>query len=97
MTDEQKLDAYICELFNMDYVYPMIRKQIKQYISEYHFTYSGILNTLKYAKNNKHLTFGEGKGIGIVPYIYHEARQYYYEIWRANHQEENEYIFLQEE
>lgn len=47
-TDEEKLDIYICKLFNSDYVYPRIKKQIKQFITEYNYTYSGILKALKY-------------------------------------------------
>ena len=47
-TDAEKLDDYIMKLMNYDYVPPMARKQINQFIKEYNYTYSGILKALIY-------------------------------------------------
>ena len=46
--DKEALDQYIMKLFNITYIDPRIRKQIKQYIEEYHYTYSGVLKALIY-------------------------------------------------
>lgn len=88
-TDAEKLDDYIMKLFNYDYVPPTAKKQIKQFITEYNYTYSGILKALVY--------FYEIKGgdkerahdsIGIVPYIYQDAYRYYYSLWLAQQRNE---------
>lgn len=78
------LEKYICELFNIDFVNARIQKQIKNMISQYHFTYSGILGTLKYwyeVKNNS-IEKANG-GIGIVPYVYEDAKKHYETIFYA--------------
>ena len=45
-TDAEKLDDYIMKLFGYDYVPPRAKKQINEYISEYNYTYSGMLKAL---------------------------------------------------
>ena len=57
---------------------------------EYHYTYSGIYKTLQYwyeIKNND-ISKANG-GIGIVPYVYDQAKQYFISIWIAQQQNEN--------
>lgn len=87
-TDAEKLDLYIIELFKIDYVSPKIRKQINSYINEYNYTYTGILKALKYFYEIKKNSIDKSQnGIGIVPYIYQDAYNYYYALWLA--QEKN--------
>ena len=88
LTDKEKLEQYIKKLFNMDYVSPLIQKQIKNYVEDYEFTYSGILKALIYFKEVKQGTFSH-EGIGIVPYVYKDARNYYYSIWLAQERNKN--------
>lgn len=77
-TDEEKLHLYIIDLFNVDAVPLRIKKQITQYIQEYNYTYSGILGTLKYCYEIKKMNLEKANGgIGIVPYLYSEAKNYY--------------------
>lgn len=88
--DKVNLETYIMKLFGDDYVSPFIRKQINTYIQEYNYTYSGILKALIYFFEVK----GNGiekanNGIGIVPYVYKDAYNYYYAIWLANQKNEN--------
>ena len=83
-TDEEKLELYIMELFNTDYVLPAVKRQIKEYIEKYNFSHSGILKALIYyyevKKNPTEKAHGQ---IGIVPYIYKDAYNYYYALWEA--------------
>ena len=89
-TDEEKLDEYIMKIFKAEFVPARIQKQIKTYISDYNYTYSGILKTLKYFIEVKGNSIAEyGDTIGIVPYVYRRAHDYYYAIWAA--QEKNKY------
>lgn len=83
-TDREQLEAYIMKLFNIDFVNPRIQKQIKQFVTQYNFTESGILKSLKYAYEIKKLPLEKANnGIGIVPHVYQDAFNYYYAIWLA--------------
>ena len=82
--DKMKLEQYINKLFHTDYVDPRIQKQIKNYIKEYNFTYSGILKSLVYFYEVKQNPVQKSNdGIGIVPWVYKQAFNYYYAIWLA--------------
>ena len=66
--DKQELENYILKLLNISYLDPKIRKQLKQYIEEYNFTYSGILKSLIYfyeVKGNSVDKANGGIGIGV--------------------------------
>jgi hypothetical protein len=91
--DKQLLEEFICKLFKEDFVNPRIRKQINQYMREYHYSYSGIYKTLQYwyeIKNND-ISKANG-GIGIVPYVYDQAKQYFISIWIAHQQNEDKIV-----
>lgn len=84
-TDQEKLDEYIIKLFDLDYVTPKIRKQIEKYLKENRFTLTGILSSLKYFYEvKKNSTEDANDGIGIVPYIYETAKNYYYALYMTN-------------
>lgn len=55
---------------------------MNDYIKEYQYTYSGMLKALVYfyevKGNNKNKANG---GIGIIPFIYKDAYNYYYNLW----------------
>lgn len=76
--DKEKLEEYIKELYNIETITPLIKTQIKRYVSnEYNYTYSGIMGSLDYFYNIKKGDIHKTKGIGIVPYVYEEARDYF--------------------
>ena len=80
------------KLFNSDYVYAKIKKQIQDYVTNYGYTYSGIHKALVYYYEVKGNKFDEGKaqgGIGIVPFVYQNAYNYYYAIWEAQQKQEH--------
>lgn len=73
------------DLFHTQYVSPRIQKQIKQYVEEYGYTYSGIQATLDYWINVKKRPYDtKYDTIGIVPKIYEQAKNYNYAIYLAN-------------
>lgn len=75
---------YICKIFHYDEVPARIIIQIRQMQKEYGFTESGILKTLQYFYEVKQGTFTKANGgIGIVPYVYDEAKKFYYRIYLA--------------
>lgn len=80
----EELEKYICDLFQIDYVNARIKKQIKDMVDKYHYTYSGILGTLKYWYNVKQNSIEKANGgIGIVPYVYEDASKYFETIFYA--------------
>lgn len=82
--DLEALEKYIMQLFDEPYVNARVRKQLKEYKEQYHFTYSGILKTLIYwyeIKGNS--TEKANGGIGIIPYVYNDALKYYYALYLA--------------
>ena len=86
LTEQEKLEKYIMQLFGSDYVYAKIKKQIKDYVTNHGYTYSGIHKALVYYYEIKGNRFDENKaqgGIGIVPFVYQNAYNYYYAIWEA--------------
>ena len=82
--DKQALEDYIMKLFNITYLDPRIRKQLKQFIEEYHYTFSGIHKALVYHYEIKGGDIDKANGaLGIVPYVYQKAYNYYYALWEA--------------
>lgn len=81
------------KLFNMSYVDARIRKQINQYVDDYNFTYSGIKKALIYFFEIKGNSIEKANGgIGIVPYVYQQAYQYYLALWQAQQKNEDKVI-----
>ena len=94
-TDAEKLDDYIMKLFNYDYVPPRAQKQIKQFVKEYNYTYSGMLKALVYFYEIKGGSVAEAHdGIGIIPFIYQDAYNYYYNLWLAKQKNEDKELSL---
>lgn len=82
------LEEYIKKMFGAEEDIALIiriRKQINTFRDEYKYTYSGILKSLIYfyeIKGNK-IDKANG-GIGIVPYVYDEAKTYYQRLWKTH-------------
>jgi len=84
VTDELSYNAilsYAQTILKESFSKNRIEKQIKTFIQENGYTYNGILNALKYwyevKENSPDKAYG---GIGIVPYIYTDACNYYKNI-----------------
>lgn len=85
--DSEKLNQYILTLFNYKTMPEKVKKQIKTYVTENGYSYSGILKSLIYHYEIKHGDIEKANGgIGIVPWVYETAKQYYYNIWLAQQQ-----------
>ena len=88
MSQEEKdlmaLEAYIKKLLGLDSINARVRKQINDYKTNQNYSYTGMLKALTYfyeVKGNS--TEKANVGIGIVPYVYQDAYNYYYHIWMA--------------
>ena len=68
----------------------MIKKQIKTYTNDMKYSYSGILKSLIYFYEVKNNPIDKSNGsIGIVPFVYKDAYNYYLSIFLANDQNKN--------
>jgi len=82
--DKEALEQYVMELFKLNVISPKIKRQIESFHDEYHYTYTGIKKALVYHFEVKKGDIKQANGgIGIVPYVYDQARNYYYQIWQA--------------
>ena len=79
-----KLEEYIEKLLGEDYNPARVKKQIKDFKKDYDYTYSGMLKTLiwfyEIKGNPKDKANG---GIGIIPFVYKNACDYYYSLYLA--------------
>lgn len=81
IADMYELYEYLVEIFHLQdkIPTPLMMKQIKTFKEEYNYTYKGMYLTLKYF----HETLGnpvDSRGIGIIPYVYEDAKQHRIEI-----------------
>ncbi len=75
---------YIKEIYGSDYNFVAISKQAENYVKQYGFTYSGMLKSLKWFYEVMHNDKESSNGkIGIIPYIYEDAKKYYYNLYVA--------------
>lgn len=91
--DKEALEQYIMQLFKTDYIDARVRKQIKQFREEYNYTYSGIRKALVYFFEVKGNSIEKANGgIGIVPYVYQNAYNYYLALWQAQQKNQDKVL-----
>ena len=84
---QQELYNYICQLFNIKELTPYLNNQLQKIFKENNFTYNGVLYSLKYWYEIKDNPIDIKYGIGIVPFVYDEAKQFYIKksiLWEKN-------------
>ncbi len=80
------MNIFLIDLFKLkdDYILPRYMKQLTQYMQNYNFTMSGMLKALKYWYKVKGNPVDLNRGVGIIPYVYKQAYDYYYALYMAN-------------
>lgn len=82
--DYESLLQYIKQLFKLPYVSANVKKEIMDFRKQYGYTYSGIQKTLYWFYELKGNSIEKANGhLGIVPYVYGEASDYFYKLFRA--------------
>lgn len=82
--DKLELYGYINELFHLKAPGPANLTLIKKFHTENGYSYKSIYYTLKYYYEVKHNSTTKAQSrIGIVPYVYDEAKEYYDNITRT--------------
>lgn len=79
-----ELEEYIKTLFSFERLPIKIRKQIKEFKEQYNYSYSGMRLSLYWFYELKQNDINKANGgIGIVPYIYKEAYEYFHRLYIA--------------
>lgn len=82
-----KLKDYINQKFGKNANWAQINRQIKIYTTENNYSLSGILKSLVYFYDVKNNSIDKSNGaIGIVPFVYQDAYNYYYSLFIAQSQ-----------
>lgn len=77
----EEIFNYLLKINNTESLPVQVYVAVDRYVEQYDFSYEGILNTLKYCFDIQEREIREGTtGIGIVPYFYEEAQDYYKSI-----------------
>jgi hypothetical protein len=81
--DKKEYYAYVKQLITDVQLSPKIYVLSDDYIKKYNFTFKGMYLTLVYLKEimDKELV---GDIVGIIPYYYEEAKQYYISVQKIN-------------
>lgn len=83
--DLASLEEYIEKLLGKDYNRARVKKQIKEYKEEYGYSYTGMQKTLQWFFEIKNNPINKANGsIGIVPYVYQDACNYFYSLYLAS-------------
>lgn len=88
----EELLTYICKIYRLNAPTGMILKQIKDQQEEFGYKITGIRLALEYFYETLGNRPQEGAGIGIVPYVYEDAKRHYIKqmgIMRSVQNEEN--------
>lgn len=91
--DDQKWESYIYDFLAHDlkvkYDYMKCRKQMESFIKKYKYSYKGMYFALKYFYEVRKGDWQKSEnGVGILPYIYDESRNY----WEKKFVENNSII-----
>lgn len=82
--DRERILSFIQNKFGTEADYAKTQRLLTKYLSE-GMTASGVLKTLQYYYDvTGHSTADSMGSIGIVPYVYKEAKEYYQKSWDAN-------------
>jgi hypothetical protein len=80
--EKEELSEYICRLFSLKAPGPRINAQLKSFFEKYpNYTHKGIKQALEYFYEiQKKPIEKANQGIGIVPYVYDSAQEYFNNI-----------------
>lgn len=82
--DKDMFYKYVKHIYGANYNYMMINKQAESFIKEYGYTWSGMAGTLHWFYDINHGSVEDGHGgVGIIPYVYDQAKEYYLTISKA--------------
>lgn len=76
-TEYKQLIEFICDNYELDKPTGYILKQIKEFKTEYEYSYAAMTYTLWYCKEVLNKSFVKKYGVALIRYYYDEAKNYY--------------------
>jgi len=96
--DYEDLKSYICQLYRLDAPTGLMLKQIKEYKEELKYKYKGMELALRYFHETLGNRVQENSGVGIIPFVYEDAKSNYIKQQRIiesmKNLEENEEVTI---
>ena len=93
--DLVKLKEYITKLYGDKVNWALVNKQIKKFKDENEYSYSGMQKSLIYFYEIKKNSIDHSKGIGIIPFVYQDAYNYYLGLFLAQQANQNKILLNQ--
>jgi hypothetical protein len=91
--DFEQLESYTKQLFQVETLTPRFYQLVRQYVKDYQFTYKGMFQALVYFYDIKQNSVDKARGsIGIIPYCYREASDYFMLLWQARQKNETKVV-----
>lgn len=87
--DREELYEYVSELFKVDFPSMMMMTQIRDFREDRGYTYKGMTLALEYWIDTLGNDMSNAKGVGIIPYIYEDAKNFYIEKLNVRRSLEN--------
>lgn len=84
--ERKELIKYVCDLYRVDKPSMLVLTQMKRMHEDNGWRYLAIQMTLEYFYDIKNNSIRNSNGIGIVPYVYDEATEYYKKLAMINEQ-----------
>ena len=84
--DKDSLFEYVKQVYNAERVSPAVYTQAKRFHENAGYSYSGMEKAFRYFIEIKKGKPGIDQNLGILPYIWEEAKNYYYQLWLIENQ-----------
>lgn len=82
--DQEAFYSYCKKVFGNNFDFVRTKKLAEGYVKKNNYSWSGMLKTLIYFYEVKKNDSSKANGsIGIIPYAYQQAHDYYFSIWAA--------------
>lgn len=87
--DRRELYQLVAGLFFIKHPTGMMMKQIKDFKEDLDYTYKGMTLSLIYWTETLNNNMSNAKGVGIIPYIYEDAKNFYIEKLKVKQNVDN--------
>lgn len=88
--NKEKFFQLVKTIYGSNYNFMMINKQANNFIKQYNYTWSGMTKSLYWFYIINHGSLEESNGgIGIIPYVYDKAKDYYYNQYITQEKNKN--------
>lgn len=81
--DQANFYNYCKKVFGDKFDFVKTKRLAESYIKKYDYSWSGMTKALVYFYEVKKNKLADDASVAIIPYIYNDAYNYYYDIWQT--------------